>query len=197
MRHHLEAGQLIYDVGAEEGDMPALWASWGLDVVLIEPNPKVWPCIRMIWEANDLKPYAWWVGFLAEYPWQYGDFDKRFGDSGWPEWAYGELIPGHGFQHLVEHSDVTPAMTLDGLAELTYEPDVITMDVEGAEFRVLLGARKVLTYTRPKVFVSIHPEFMKYYHQTPDDLHAFMDSMDYESKFLTTDHEEHWMFLPK
>lgn len=49
---------------------------------------------------------------------------------------------------------IVPSLTLDdsGLAR----PEVIKMDVEGAEFAVLNGARQMLRKARPVVFVALH-----------------------------------------
>jgi hypothetical protein len=49
-----EIQPVVYYAGAEEGEMAALCQMWGAKVVLFEPNQKVWPNIRAIWEANDL-----------------------------------------------------------------------------------------------------------------------------------------------
>jgi FkbM family methyltransferase len=204
MSHHISPGDLVLDVGAEEGDLSALYATWGAKVVLVEPNPKVWPSIRATWEMNDLRPVAWWVGFLAEQVWAIKDDPEgiRFDTTGWPACAYGELIPGHGFQHLAEHSEVTPALTIDRMVRfggvgLVEPPALITMDVEGAELRVLKGAAQTLREFRPKVFASIHPAFMAdLYAHSKEALLDFMAGLGYTATFLATDHEEHWMFLP-
>ncbi len=192
---------LIIDIGAEEGDFPALWSTWGCDVVAVEPNPKVWPNIRAVWEMNDLRPMlGHFVGFCGaetnEHPPNL-NVDSTVRD-GWPECAYGEVIGDHGQRHLAQEADATPTITLDDLvARLGVIPDAITMDVEGSEFEVLKGAVHTLTTHRPLVWASIHPEFMaEMYGSTPDDLIDFMAGLGYESLFLATDHEMHWHFFP-
>ncbi len=53
-------------------------------------------------------------------------------------------------------------MTLDAFtAERGLRPDVIKIDVEGAEFRVLQGARRMLTEGAPLIFCEIHPQQMQ------------------------------------
>lgn len=49
-------------------------------------------------------------------------------------------------------------VTLDGLIEAgtVPAPDYIKIDVEGAEFRVLCGARRVLKAAHPTVFLAVH-----------------------------------------
>jgi hypothetical protein len=212
---------IVIDVGAEEGDFPALWSSWGADVALAEPNPKVWPNIKLIWEANRLRPPLFcWPGFLGASP-QFGTVE--WGDTPpWPACADGPVISDHGFCQLGERPDL-PTGTIDGLVralpvwddatgKLSHHeqtdqcdgmarfPSVITMDVEGSELHVLEGAADTLDRYRPAVFVSVHPEFMAHHYAIADGRQAVLDHMaghGYEGTYLGTDHEEHWMFLPE
>jgi hypothetical protein len=52
-----------------------------------------------------------------------------------------------------------PSISLDHLVFQTKElhpPNVVKIDVEGAEVRVLKGAVQTLTQFRPKLFIEIH-----------------------------------------
>lgn len=195
MHDRLGDGDVIYDIGAEEGDLPALWATWGAQVVLFEPNERVWPNIKAIWEANELPaPLATFAGFAAVHDdvSESGVLDRE----GWPESADGPLIGDHGFCNLCERPDI-PRMRIDTMAAAVAPPTAITIDVEGSELHVLRGAERVLRENRPKVWVSVHPEFMaEMYDHTPDDLHGWMRGVGYEPQHLATDHEQHWYYEP-
>lgn len=198
---NIAPSDVIYDIGAEEGDMSALFASWVPDggVLLVEPNPKVWPCIRAVWEMNALpSPLGWFVGFCAgdaHYP-DASDVDDIRMVDGWPRCAHGQMIPAHGFRHLAEQADVTPRVPLDHID--APPPNVITIDVEGAELEVLRGAQETLRDARPLVWVSIHPAFMRdHFDQTPAELFAYMRDLDYDAHHLADDHESHWLFQPR
>ena len=197
MHHYLgQGGHVVWDVGAEEGDFPALWSSWGNDVVLFEPNERVWPNIKAIWDANDLKPpLTCFVGFAGTL----GDESAEFWSGRFPPCADGSVIGDHGFLNLCERPDVQRT-TIDRLAgdPLEQPPTAISIDVEGAELEVLLGAHETLMRHRPLVWVSVHPEFMqRMYHRTPDDLHRYMADCGYERTYLGSDHEEHHWYWPK
>jgi FkbM family methyltransferase len=195
MHDHLGAGgHTVYDIGAEEGDLPALWASWGNDVALFEPNARVWPNPKAIFDANDLKPLATFPGFAADHD---GAADRQYLTAGgWPLSADGPLIGDHGFCNLCERPDI-PRLRIDTVADVIGPPTAITIDVEGAELRVMLGAERTLREHRPLVWISVHPQFMDDTHgDTPDQLFAHMTKLDYVAEHLATDHEEHWFFSP-
>jgi FkbM family methyltransferase len=192
--HHLlgRGGHVVYDVGSEEGDFPALWTRWGNRVVLFEANDRVWPNIAAIWDANDLDPpLTCFPGFAAD-----SDSDEITIPVGWPESVTGPVIPDHGFLNLAERDDVQ-RITIDSMAQLVDPPSAITIDVEGAELVVLHGAKDVLSTCRPLVWVSVHEAFMAdMYGHTPADLDGYLRGLDYEPTFLCTDHERHEFWSP-
>ena len=196
--------QRVLDVGAEMGDMSALFALWGCDVFLVEPNPKAWPWIQAHFEANDLHHCGWFTGLPGDSPTMTAEFGLHPDDAyNWPSFAADAADPETGFYHLDEHGGVAaPVMTLDQLvAETGFIPTAITVDIEGGEARLLEGMTETLREHRPRVWMSIHPEFMRdrYGIGGPVDfvLDYFRTQVDYEPVFLAKDHEEHWMFLPK
>lgn len=199
MHKDIKPGMIVYDVGTEEGDMSALLGKWvgekGI-VILFEPNPKVWPNIKAIWEANDIKATrGCFEGFAAETS---GDSGILIVDGYWPNCAEGEIIGDHGFMNLSERDDIS-RVSLDDVAFKYYAdrpiPDVITIDVEGAELRVLHGARGILTAHSPVVFVSVHDAFMaQMYDEYAADLFKYMKDLGYKYELLAYDHELHVRF---
>lgn len=203
MYENIKPGDVVFDVGSEEGDFPALFASWGASVVLFEPNPQFYPSIRTIWEANQLPmPRGYFVGFASnntvEHPYAEEDVIRQPERDGWPGCAYGEIIGNPGFRNVQERPHDTPQIRIDDYCrKYNIYPDLITMDVEGAEFEVLQGAEDVLRDRKPLVYVSIHPAFMAHdWPYTDAALHEFMKSLNYVGEHLITDHEEHWLFRP-
>lgn len=225
MHANLRPGMVIYDIGTEEGDLSALFARWvdgrpdtvervvrdgtgrvlqtWIDehgepggIVLFEPNARVWPNIRAIFEANDLPmPLGFLVGFASHHISPGGDARLV---TDWPSCAYGPLIADHGFQSLVERGDDLPNVTVDYVASVTRPPDAITMDVEGSELAVLQGAHNVLTQHRPLVWVSVHPMMLQYdYRAISDDVHRYMGDHGYRMEQLAIDHEAHYFYWPK
>lgn len=193
---------VIVDIGAESGDMSALFATWVPDggIILVEPNPKAWPGIKLHWEINDLPmPAATYVGFCAARPGTAvaSDVGRPTTPGEWPDCAHGDIDPAQGFRHLAQETDTTPSTTIDRLTA-GGRVDVITIDVEGAELEVLKGARGVLEERRPLVWVSVHPQFMRHHFgQRPAELYSLMEDLDYRVTHLGDDHETHVFFEPR
>lgn len=204
----LKPGDLLVDVGAEQGWMSALCASFvgGSNMALAEPEPNAWGCIRQIWEENGIDPpRSLWPGLLVgpdlgPYPhYPAGlDFDPEIRD-GWPGCAWdAEPCGARAYRYLHEenHLDTTPRSTIDAwCSDAGLEPDALTIDVEGAEAEVLRGAAKVLATHHPIVWVSIHPDLMaRDYGTVPKTVHAYMTGLGYHGTHLATDHESHWSY---
>lgn len=203
MHENIGAGDIVYDIGSEEGDMSGLYAKWGAIVIPFEPNPHVWPNPRFVWEANNLeRPPAYFVGFAANKtilrPPEIEPIFLLPRKNGWPGCAYGEVIGDHGFRNETERSHDTPSIKIDDFRVMSgLPPDVITMDVEGAELEVLRGAEAVLRSSKPLVYVSIHPDFMMdKYGYGKQQLLDFMESYGYSGNLMENIHEEHWLFIP-
>jgi FkbM family methyltransferase len=63
-------------------------------------------------------------------------------------------------------------------------PDLIKMDIEGAELLALRGAKETLALAAPLLVVSVHPEPMRALGTTPADLVAFLRAFGYEGHDL-------------
>lgn len=209
MHHRLGAmaAPVLYDVGAESGDLSALFASWGCRVVLVEPNPRAWPSIRACFEANGLEPAGAFCGFFSDDGegaadgWERGWCWPEERDRGLPEWpacACDSIDPAHGFLSLATERGMAPRTTLDAFAAQTgLVPDALTIDVEGAELLVLRGAERTLREARPLVWCSLHPAFLREQYATePEAVLEYMARMGYRARLLAIDHEEHWFFDP-
>lgn len=204
MHKAIKKGDTIVDVGAEHGDMSALFNTWSQGkMILVEAATNYWPYMKQIFEANNLPPpYMSYMGFAS---------DKNFGDTkpvkGWPKEVNDPITVegdhGFGFRHLNEqtkddgefYEEAISCLKLDDMVDT--KVDVITMDVEGAEYNVLLGATELIKRDRPIVFVSVHPEFIRdRYGMTSDDVLMHMKILGYEAKYLGQDHEKHFQFTP-
>ncbi|MBM3506241.1 MAG: FkbM family methyltransferase [Alphaproteobacteria bacterium] len=71
-------------------------------------------------------------------------------------------------------------VTVDGFcASRSLQPDVIKIDVEGAELDVLRGARNVLGFVRPRIVLSVHPRHMTAMGASVAELERFIRDCSY------------------
>ncbi len=199
---------VVYYAGAEEGEMPALCQIWGAEVVMFEPNPKVWPNIKAIWEANDLDdPAGVFVGFAAATTMLYPPYPQEEhraslgmwprGERAWPPCASGPVIGDHGFRELVYEFDAFPCIAMDDVATAP-PPTVITFDCEGSDWEVCKGAEKSIIAHRPHIVASIHPEFMFHqFGQYSRDFRYWIKDFGYDEDILEYEHELHVLYTPR
>ena len=200
----MKPGMLVYDIGAYDGISSALIAQavGGSNVVIVEPSETNWATIRAYWEARKFDvPRATYAGFLGNR--NKLNWAPRFAVNIGKFPAEADQFPisyaeEHSRFRSIQNPEHRPCMTLDVLSRIVGPPDGITMDVEGAEFLVLIGSQVVLSVDRPIVWVSIHPQFMKErFGDDPNLLHKFMADFGYKETLLDVDQEEHWLFEPK
>lgn len=201
MKSTTKPGDIVYYVGAEEGDMCALLAQWGAGLILFEPNPLVWPNIKAIWEANKLPDLTYFfVGFASNKVDIKPDYFVNGGyNMGWPNCAYGDVIGNHGFKELAYESDVISQTKIDNVLSADpyrhYGIDMISLDVEGSEFEVLRGAEETLKKYHPRIYLSLHPEFMfNMFNEYSMDLRRWIMNLGYKETLLDYQHEAHFYY---
>jgi FkbM family methyltransferase len=74
-----------------------------------------------------------------------------------------------------------PSTTLDTFCrERRVHPDVLKIDVEGAELLVLRGGEDLLKNSSPVIHCEVHPPLMKNFNYSVDDFRAYLDNLGYE-----------------
>jgi len=213
MEKNLRPGMTLFDIGAENGSMSAVYAQFvggGENICLFEPVPQVFPNIKATWSANGLKtPRSTYCGFVSDKSWisDYHDFPTGYRD-GWPECAYsGLLLEATKFRYVGEHSHCTDSITLDDFVDNTgIIPDALTMDVEGYEPTVIAGGLNTIRQHRPLIWLSVHvhsPEdggnniLVSYTGSDRlDEMHGALLDAGYSPEIIAQDHERHVAYTP-
>jgi len=194
MHKNIAKGDVVYYVGGEEGEMVALCQMWGAEVVIFEPNPKVWSHYPALWEANNLTaPTACIPGFASN---KNNNLSRIYNDS-WPPEVNAQIDIAHGFKELHSEGDMYGQITIDSCVydHEIKPPTAISLDVEGSEWAVLTGAERVLKEYRPKIWLSGHPEFMiMYWNKYLWDLRYWLMQIGYKETLLDYQHEVHLFY---
>lgn len=157
---------LLFDIGANRGDAVIAGLNKGYKVVAIEAAPKIFSVLESNFKGN---PNVKLLKFAVSSV----DFDTvsfyECIEDGLStlnkEWLTSEGMPYQGKQFW-EVS--VPTITLDSLARIYGQPDLIKIDVEGAEWEVFRGMTKymgMLTFEWTDVTVKEHAEQLRYLQQ--------------------------------
>ena len=194
MSERIGKGDVVYYVGAEEGEFPALCQMWGAEVVLFEPNPKVWSHLPLTWTSNNLElPMACIPGFASN---KINNLARVYFNQ-WPPEVNNEIKAAHGFKELYLEGDTYGQITIDSCVydHKIKPPTVISLDVEGSEWRVLEGAEKALREHKPKIWLSGHPEFMlQQWNESLYNLRQWIKGLGYQETLLDYQHEVHLFY---
>jgi FkbM family methyltransferase len=150
---HIKPGDVCYDIGGYRGYMSGAMAlAGGGKVIAFEPLPANQRALRRLCELNPQLP----VNIMAV---ALGSEDGAALLKVMPDASMGKLSNSSFQSEITALSEVlVNVRKIDSLLQ-TREippPDVVKIDVEGAEADVLTGAREMLRVSRPRIFLEAH-----------------------------------------
>jgi FkbM family methyltransferase len=166
-RAAVRPGSIVLDVGANVGSYTLLFAIWAGPagrVFAFEPSPEARDGLRQHIQLNGLKDRVEIVPAAVSST----VGSTRFAIDG----ASGANAIAAG-DHAAARSIEVETTTIDAFCERQgLRPDVVKIDVEGAELDVLQGARRVLAMPGLHAFLEFHPTVWPRRGVTPDAIRA-------------------------
>lgn len=151
----VQQSEKIFDMGCNIGYMSLLAAiqKKNTDIVLVDPNPEALAKAAQNMIINGFGVKSKFISaFIGDKDGEKIDFyTVGAGEAGSMYSSHAETATAVGSYYKVEK------LTIDTLVEKTgLIPDLIKIDVEGAESLALLGATKVAAKQTVKIFVEMH-----------------------------------------
>jgi len=166
----IDKESIIYDVGAYHGFYSILGGALGEKVYSFEANPNNLKILRENKSLNSEKD----ITVVDKAVW-----------SEETELKLNTQIIG-GKSHIADERVTIDPVTLDNFAETHSNPDIIKIDVEGAEHHVLRGAENILKNTNPVLFIEIHLDGrLEEFRSSKEELETYLSKLGYSKVFHT------------
>ena len=172
LRRLIHPGSVVIDVGANVGTFALPFARAAGSLHAFEPHPRVRARLIENIALNNLRNTV--VSDLA--------LSDETGSAVLFGAAHANQMQGSMVQRDPSaESIVCPMDTLDNYVSRAAcdRVDLIKVDVEGAEHKVLLGAKNVLTEHRPALYVEVNPAYLGQFGSSPQMLGEYLRGLGY------------------
>lgn len=197
---------LLFDIGANRGDAVVVGLQKGYKVVALEAAPKIYRALEANFINNpNVKPLRFAV---AEKDFQTVKFYECIEDGLSTlniDWLTADTMPYNGKQFTTVEATT---ITVDTLVKLYGVPDLMKIDVEGAEWSVFYGMTQKygtltfewtdvtldehsnqLKYLKNLGYTEVGPQFIEHHLQEPAEWFP-LDGFDFCD--WVTEHKDEW-----
>lgn len=157
LRDHLAMSMVFLDVGAYFGSYVCIASPCVKEVIAVEPHPDIRNVLLETITRNDFENVT------------------VFSSPLFSRVVKGQLGRRNNFQ-------VTPDGTMETviLDSMGISPDVIKIDVEGAEYDVLVGGQQTIERCKPAILVEIHIKKIERFSHTAKQVRHLLIEWGYE-----------------
>ena len=128
---------LLFDIGANRGDATIAGLTKGYRVVAIEPGPRIYrQLVANFIYNNNVVPLKFAVSDTDNQQIEFYEAEEDGLSTLNKEWLTDETMPYNGKPYRTINATT---ITIDSLAKIYGNPDLIKIDVEGAEWSVFKG----------------------------------------------------------
>ena len=184
LKKELKKGFCFYDIGAHKGFFTIIASTIvGEDgkIVAFEPDPRNYIFLKRNVEINNLKNVFIVRKALFSYVGKINFFLSNF----FSNWTESRVLNSTEMSFKKENNLIeVECTTLDEFISenKNFYPDLIKIDVEGAEIEILEGASETLKNIKPIWFIEVHA------YQEIDSVISLFKKFDYKIEILTPSH---------
>jgi FkbM family methyltransferase len=187
LRELIKPGFICFDVGANVGVYALQMCHWSAPtgrVVAFEPNPKALEILERHVSMNHFQDRVQIVGAAVGSSEDHATFFAAGAEG------MNRLESPNPALAAESHALTVPVLTLDNFVRTKRSiPDLVLIDVEGFELRVLEGARNLIRSGNTHFVVEMHPALWSSADAGPDQIADFLKEMQLQPKCLTGQHD--------
>lgn len=162
IRERLSPGDQVLDIGSNLGIFATMMGARvgpAGRVFAFEPSARIASDLRRVLALNDLSHVTVVEAAAADRNGTAEFCDVQEEDVRRESSHLNQVASQRGLAELKQRTATVKTVVVDDLvAEHRIEPSLVKIDVEGAEFLVLEGARKTIGRYRPKLVIEFHPD---------------------------------------
>ncbi|MGV3554650.1 MAG: FkbM family methyltransferase [Croceibacterium sp.] len=179
LRAYLTQGGDFVDIGANVGFFSILAAKHMEQgrVLAVEPNPSAYERLTDNIARNEVsRKVTTFAGLVSDFE----GTESLNTIVGMEEYSSIGSIVHQSAERFEQHALEVKAIKLDRLVEEGgFRPALLKVDVEGAEMRVLTGARETLKRHRPVVMCEMSRALLEPMGSSPEEIASFFAGLDY------------------
>lgn len=160
-----EDKKVLLDIGSQFGSFSLSFLSDSVDKKAYAFDGGISPFLVMLQTKfiNNLQNF---------YPFNFLIGDKDDAISCYSEELQSLAIPGNDMRLMFKIDTVCDIFNIT--------PDVIKIDIEGAEVSALHGSINTIINNSPIIFIEVHPKFMYNYNSKVEDIVNFVNKIEYD-----------------
>ncbi|WP_226377617.1 FkbM family methyltransferase [Citrifermentans bremense] len=185
----VQPGRTLLDIGACVGLVTVHAAKLGADVYAFEPDPYYRSRLKKNLRLNELDQ-------VTVVPWAVSDTAgeaELFTDGAGGNSPSLRKVGERG-REVVQTDTIDDALKRGEIRA----PDLVKIDIEGAEILALRGMQGLLRSTQaPRViFMEVHPQFLGNFGSSPDEVMELVQSFGYRTVQMVESHDQiHCIFV--
>lgn len=188
--NELQPSDVLYDIGTCVGFVSLHAAKKGVRVISFEPDPfyrkRLETNIRLNSLEDNIKIISWAVSDSQGDVVLYTDGVDGISPSLRQKGGRGSVI--------IKTDTIDNAMNRGEI----FPPDIIKLDIEGAEILALRGMQTLLRSDKaPRaIFMEVHSEFLRQFASSSEEVISFTESFGYRKSYAMGSHNQlHCIFL--